>query len=55
MIGLLYRLIIGRFSSCQHKWEIHDTTRIVIENNVAVGTKYHLRCEHCGDMKKVEL
>lgn len=51
---------------CSHKWKIHDTISIsdidsrlmVITNDptkwgVRVGTRYHLRCEKCGQMKSI--
>jgi hypothetical protein len=51
MIGWLWRMVIGRFTTCHHRWMVREsiTGNYVIGN----GTRrfYVLRCEKCGDMK----
>jgi hypothetical protein len=53
MIGWLWRVIVGRFSSCEHKFEVHQEIDVVSP----YGGKWHaydLRCEHCGKMKRFD-
>lgn len=51
MIGLLYRLIIGRFTSCKHEWEIVDQFEVIhIKHKVGLGKHYDLQCKHCGEL-----
>lgn len=54
MIGWLYRMILGRFDACEHKWatfsEINLSPRGRPEKYA--GTIYGLRCEKCGDIKQ---
>lgn len=49
MIGWLYRLIIGDFQSCQHKWVILEKQQVSMLD--AVWTRYTLQCEKCGNLK----
>lgn len=52
MIGWLWRMIVGRFDVCEHKWaqfskmEVHPRGR----PEVLAGAIYGLRCEKCGDI-----
>lgn len=55
MIGLLYRLVIGKFTSCSHKWETIDYAILHNEEGVSVGRKYYLKCTHCGYIKQKKL
>jgi len=61
MIGWLWRVLVGRFSMppiCAHKWEIHEQIEVMAERlmptdePVAIGRKYVLRCQDCGDMRE---
>lgn len=54
MLGWLYRMIIGRFSRCEHKWETADTATLS-GGHGARGVRYILRCERCGDIKKRDI
>lgn len=41
------------FSGCDHEWSIYRKVDIYCEDyKNPVGFEYHLRCKHCGDMKK---
>lgn len=51
MLGFLWRLIVGRFSSCTHKWEILQWCDVT-SHGTKIGTRYHLQCTHCGNVKK---
>jgi hypothetical protein len=50
MLGLIYRLIVGRFNSCQHEWEVKQTYTLTYEwrGNQLV---YVMQCKKCGDLK----
>lgn len=50
MIGWLWRLLIGRFTSCDHKWETKEELQYVTKDTRApAGKRVLLRCEKCGD------
>ena len=57
MIGFLYRLLIGKFTSCDHKWEILKEKSVYnladdgSYYNFPSYTKYVMRCDHCGEIK----
>ena len=56
MIGWIYRMIVGRFTRCDHKFEIHEERDVVTQ---FLGTRqeyrmYTLRCSKCGEMKIFE-
>jgi hypothetical protein len=50
MIKIIRKLL----GLCEHQWEIFQRVRLW-DNSVStsrpVGTKYHLQCKHCGDVK----
>lgn len=51
MIGWLYRMIVGRFHRCSHRW---DVVRQSHGRYVRGGGDVHtwtLRCTACGEMK----
>lgn len=53
MIGFLYRLIVGTFHRCDHKW---DTVEVIQVEDRVGGVlrrykRYVLRCKHCGEIK----
>lgn len=51
MLGWLWRLFIGRFSSCDHRWTERGTYTIYRDNSCTIpsGNGVVLRCEKCGD------
>lgn len=56
MLAWIYRVLIGDFKkkSCDHYWEtIHENTIYNGDSakGLPIGTKYTLKCEHCGEMK----
>jgi hypothetical protein len=50
MLGLLYRILIGRFSRCDHKWATIHHGALVGLGGAKTGDYYHPRCEKCGDI-----
>lgn len=37
---------------CEHRWVVIETVRVVErEDGPPTGTKYHLQCSVCGDIK----
>jgi len=55
MIGWLWRIIVGRFSSCEHQWEIFTQFRLRDENNAIIGRLVVLRCQKCGKLKNFKI
>ncbi len=51
MIRLIQWLIWGHI----HKWNTIFNTRLTLVDSKMVGTRYILRCDHCGNIKKVDL
>lgn len=43
------------FHLCDHKWVIFDTRYIYNDEQTIVGTKYHMQCEKCGNIKAKRL
>lgn len=54
MLGLFYRLLIGRFSSHYHRWERFYNFPLMDGNN-QIGTEYHLSCTECGKIKQQQI
>lgn len=54
MLGLLRRILIGKFSKCQHQWVINDV-RTVSNDTGARYSRYILQCKHCGDVCKKDM
>ncbi len=53
MLGWIYRLLIGRFVSCNHEWEIESShDRLDIKDNYVLGRAYFARCKKCGIPKR---
>jgi hypothetical protein len=50
MIGLIWRLLFGRFTSCEHVWETKISGQLT-ENGSDIGHYVVLRCKKCGDFK----
>ena len=55
MLGYLWRLIIGRLSSCEHHWTTIKTGEITSDDVVVIGSYYDLQCDKCGDLKRRNL
>ncbi len=55
MFGWLYRMIVGKFHSCDHEWKIiHQRSVTIIDSydyEESEEIEYHLQCKNCGDMK----
>jgi hypothetical protein len=52
MIGFIWRVIIGRFASCSHRWETIDQKRIDYIDTGTTGIIYIMRCKDCGEVKQ---
>lgn len=56
MLGWIYRMIVGHFSRCQHKWKIHEEHALVHRKEddtvKTIGTLTVLQCQNCGDLKE---
>jgi hypothetical protein len=60
MLGFLWRMIVGRFSMCDHQWETVEVRPVVNwagdERKVTDRfQRYILRCKKCGDVSKRDL
>ena len=59
MIAWLYNIIVGRFAQCPHKWEIINTNPCILDDeNAGISKNWHkytLQCEHCGNIKSVDI
>lgn len=51
MIAWLWKLIIGDFRKCSHKWEIIKEGRWKDIGYGTAGDFYTLQCKECGDIK----
>jgi hypothetical protein len=49
MLAILKWIFIGHV----HKWSIHNE-RMLTDDTGARGTRYILKCDHCGRMKKFD-
>lgn len=57
MLGWLWRVIVGRFSSCQHVWTVRDEgsyEREWASGAEQTGLWFVLQCSKCGDLKTKE-
>ena len=56
MLGWLYRMIVGRFSTCEHKWVVLKEVALYEDSLSAApcGVRYELQCSKCGDLKSQE-
>lgn len=55
MIGWLYRMLIGSFYICHHKWEVLTKVFVVDKISGSKYVEYNLQCEKCGDIKRTKL
>lgn len=51
MIGWLWRVLVGNFNQCEHKWKLHTSVTVRDEDDDVVANKLVLQCEKCGDLK----
>ncbi len=53
MIGFLYRIIIGHFNRCEHKWEYKGTGLRYSggKRDLPSQVLYNLKCKKCGNFK----
>lgn len=54
VIGWLWRVIVGNFTTCPHDWELLDDRDIFINEKLA-GHSYLYRCKKCCDTKSAGL
>lgn len=54
MLGYIWRMLIGRFKSHEHKLKIIQVVNVVDENDIKIGQKFILQCTECGDIIKRE-
>lgn len=47
----MFKLLKKILGLCDHKWDIYYVTKLK-DSKYYYGTIYHLRCVHCGNMKK---
>lgn len=40
------------FYSCRHRWKTMGYNPVVNTSGVKTGTKYHLQCVKCGNVKR---
>lgn len=41
---------------CEHKWyQFDELCKMRSSDKLQIGTTYVLRCEKCGDLKKIEV
>lgn len=50
VIGWLWRILIGRFTSCEHRWETMEKGQEQIDGR-CIGYFVCLKCDKCGDWK----
>jgi hypothetical protein len=58
MIGWLYRMIVGYFHQCRHKWVEKSRASYKKEGTdlfdgswTKTGQMIEFRCEHCGEFR----
>lgn len=57
MIGWLWRILVGRFHECEHKWIHRGTHKVVMDDHDEVPL-YHrqvCQCEKCGKWKSFKV
>lgn len=55
MIGLLYRLIIGHFTQCHHKWGGDQMMTGLYQYGGGESVRVIQKCENCGEIKVTKL
>lgn len=56
MLGWLYRVIIGHFDKCSHKWKTIEEYSLCDHRDHNIKFMgYILRCDSCGNIKKEEI
>jgi len=51
MLGWLYRVLVGSFKSCEHKYKIVSQFKITDYCGNTTAHRYVQQCEHCGKLK----
>lgn len=62
MLGWIWRMIVGRFSRCEHKWKIIRSVDFTCKSESMAGRtreidgrQHTLQCEKCGDLAVREI
>lgn len=50
MIGWLWRIIVVRFTSCEHHWEKDHVASITNNMGNEIGYLIVMRCKKCGEI-----
>lgn len=50
MLGWLWRMIVGRFGFCKHKWKIIKASECGCPGG-GIWTRHYSQCELCGTIK----
>ena len=53
MIGWLWRVLVGRFQQCEHKWKYQNVVKVFdidVSCKNPAETRIILQCEKCGDI-----
>ena len=50
MLGFVWRVLVGRFTSCSHKWTIKESAAVQNWKDEEVGKIFVLQCEKCGEI-----
>lgn len=52
MIGWIWRMVIGRFSNCDHQWIAGELVKSYVSgDDMPVKIKRVMKCTKCGDIK----
>jgi hypothetical protein len=53
MIGLLWRLLVGRFSSCSHEWKTMESRSVFMyPNDRPFAIDKECCCQKCGAWRR---
>jgi len=57
MLGWLWRVLVGRFSRCDHKWDVAEVRRVTdrIDGGESRYQRYVLLCQKCGDVQSRDI
>jgi hypothetical protein len=54
MLGFIYRMIVGSFTSCKHQWQHKDGLKVV-DNEEVFAIIYIQSCKHCGKISQTKV